>query len=104
MQCEEPNYKLLQKQYLNDISELEPSVDSELIMEIEKIKQEYKGINKTPVFTDEYKIKQRKAFRLGKLFKLKEQYSKELFESREKCRNKIDIVIKEMRTLKGISQ
>jgi hypothetical protein len=104
LQCEEPNYRLLQKQYLNDISELEPSVDSELIMEIEKIKQEYKGINKTPVFTEEYKIKQRKAFMLRKLFKLKEQYSKELFESRKKCSNKIDIVIKEMQTLKGISQ
>lgn len=102
LQCEEPNYKILQAKYLNEIFALEPSVDTELITEMEKIKQEYKGTNQTPVFTDEYKIKQRKIFKLGKLFKLKEKYSKELFESRKKCRNKIDIVIHEMKDLKGV--
>lgn len=104
LQCEEPNFKFLQQDYLRQVSMIESSLDLELTMEIKRIKKEYEGTYTIPIFTDEYKTKQRKAFKLEKLSKLKGKYSAELFENEKKCRNKIDIVIAEIQTLKGVSQ
>lgn len=104
LQCEEPNYLFLQKKYLSDVSELESSVDAELNMEIERVKKEYKGTNKVPVFTDEYMTKQRKVFKLGKLFELKKTYLKELETDKKACQDKIGIVIDEMKHLKGVNE
>lgn len=96
LQCEKPDFKKMQQDYLNEISSLEPLINVELKQELDKEEQAYKAKNQRVMFTDEYQASIRRQIRLEKIFKIADKYEKPLKIQREICQNKASKVLDEI--------
>lgn len=93
LQCEKPDFKNIQQNYLNDLKALEPEINTELNQELDREDQIYKAKHEIVRFTDEYRDSLRRQIRVGKMFKVAEKYEAPLKIQQEICQNKASKVL-----------
>lgn len=101
LQCEKPDFKKIQQEYVNEISRLEPIINVELKQELDKEERAYKAKKQLVMFTEEYKNSIRRQIRLKKIFEIVDKYTKPLKTEQDICQNKaskvIDLITSEIR-------